>query len=101
MGTNYKHTLEDRCTIARLHADGQSLRQIAATLDCSPSTVSRELKRNTGPRVGYKPVYADEQAWARRWRGSKLVRQPDLQKHVLNRLAMGWSPEQIAGRLAQ
>ena len=102
MGKRYEHlTLEDRCTIARLHADGQSIRKIATALDCSPSTVSRELNRNSGPRVGYKPAYADEQAWARRWRGSRLVRQPDLQEFVLDRLAMGWSPEQIAGRLAQ
>jgi len=102
MGKRYRHlTLEDRCTIARLCTAGQSIRQIATTLDCASSTISRELKRNSGNQVGYEPVYADEQAWARRWRGSRLVRQPDLQKLVLNRLAMGWSPEQIAGRLAQ
>jgi transposase, IS30 family len=102
MGTSYKHlTLEDRCTIARLRADGQSIRKIAATLDCAPSTISRELKRNTGQHLGYKPAYADDQAWARRWRGCKMVRQPDLQKHVLGHLAMGWSPEQIAGRLTR
>jgi len=102
MGTRYRHlTLEDRCTIARLHADGQSIRKIAADLDCSPSTISRELKRNSGNHVGYKPAHADERAWARRWRGSRLTRQPDLQKLVVDHLAMGWSPEQIAGRLAQ
>jgi len=101
MGKRYTQlTLEDRCTIARLRADGQSIRQIAAALDRSPSTVSRELKRNTGSQAGYKPAYAGEQAWARRWRGSRLLRQPDLQKLVLDRLTMGWSPEQIEGRLA-
>ncbi|MBL8642168.1 MAG: IS30 family transposase [Alphaproteobacteria bacterium] len=64
MEKRYKHlTLEDRCTIARLHAD--------------------------------------EQSWARRWRGCRLMRQPDLQNHVLSHLAMGWSPEQISGRLTQ
>lgn len=50
--------------------------------------------------VGYKPVYADDLAWGRRWQGSMLVRQPDLRQAVLNRLAMGWSPEQVSGRLA-
>ncbi|MCF6293834.1 MAG: hypothetical protein L3J04_10615, partial [Robiginitomaculum sp.] len=37
----------------------------------------------------------------RRARGSKhkMDRQPALRKHVLDHLAMGWSPEQIAGRL--
>src|SRR5882724_9260548 len=52
MGEHYDHvTLEDRCAIARLHEGGQSLRQIAAALDRSPSTVSRELKRNRGAQV--------------------------------------------------
>jgi IS30 family transposase len=101
MGKRYRHlTLEQRCAIARLHACGQSLRQIAAVVDCAASTISREIRRNSGHQVGYKPAYADEQAWARRWRGSRLMRQPDLQNHVLSQLAMGWSPEQIAGRLA-
>src|SRR5208337_1045198 len=49
---------------------------------------------------GYKPAYADELAWARRWRGSRLERQPHLQQAVLTRLAMGWPAEQVAGRLA-
>lgn len=101
MGRRYRHLdLEQRCWIARLHADGQSYRQIAAAMDRSASTVSREMKRNSGRRGGYKPAYADEQAWARRWRGSRLARQPDLRRHVLSHLAMGWSPEQVAGRLA-
>lgn len=45
-------------------------------------------------------MHADEQAWARRWRGSKLERHPDLQHAVLDLLAMGWSPEQVASRMA-
>ena len=35
---------------------GQSIRQIAAALDRSPSSISRELKRNSGAQVGYKPA---------------------------------------------
>ena len=102
MGTKYEQlSLEERCEIARLRGDGQSIRQIAASMDRAASTVSRELRRNTGRQVGYKPSYAAEQAWARRWRGSRLARQPDLQKLVLNLLVMGWSPEQIAGRLTR
>lgn len=102
MGTYYEQlSLDERCAIAGLHADGHSIRQIAARLDRSASTISRELKRNTGAQVGYKPGYADEQAWARRWRGSRLARQPILRQFVLDRLAMGWSPEQVAGRLTR
>ncbi|MCX7282460.1 MAG: IS30 family transposase [Novosphingobium sp.] len=93
-------SLEERCSIARLREAGQSIRQIAATLDRQPSTIARELKRNTGNRVGYQPAYAQAQTSARRWTGSRLERDDDLRNAVLGRLAAGWSPEQIAGRLA-
>ena len=88
-------SLEDRCEIARLSANGSSLRQIAAALDRSPSTISRELKRNRGVQVGYKPGYAQQQTRARRWSGSRLEREPDLRRAVLERLSRGWSPEQV------
>jgi len=102
MAGNYSHLeLEDRCSIARLHEGGQSVRQIAAALDRSPSTVSRELTRNRGAKVGYKPAYAHEQARARRWTGSRLERDEALRTLVLGCLECGWSPEQVAGRLRQ
>jgi len=101
MGEHYHQlSLEERCAIARLREAGQSLRQIAAALDRPPSTISRELKRNAGSTVGYKPGYAEEQARARRWSGLRLERDDRLRDDVLTRLAAGWSPEQIAGRLA-
>ena len=102
MGDRYEQlSLEERCTIARLREAGQSLQQIAAALDRSPSTISRELKRNTGKHVGYKPAYAQDQARARRWSGSRLERDDVLRDVVLDRLRAGWSPEQVAGRLAR
>jgi transposase, IS30 family len=101
MGQRYNQVIYDeRARIALLHEAGQSLRKIAAALGRSPSTISRELKRNCGAQVGYKPSWADDLAWSKRWRGSKMERQPALQKHVLEHLAKGQSPEQIAGRLA-
>jgi IS30 family transposase len=102
MGRYYSHlTLDERCTIAQLHQAGQSIRQIAAALDRPPSCVSRELKRNGGVQFGYKPSYAQEQAAARRWTGSRLERNAELRTLVLDQLRRGWSPEQIAGRLEQ
>ena len=99
MARTYRHfSLEDRCEIARLSAEGRSLRQIAAALDRAPSSVARELKRNRGTEVGYKPAYAEQQARARRWSGSKLDRDGELRDMVLERLAR-WSPEQVSGRL--
>ena len=102
MGKHYGHfSLEERCQVAELHQAGHSIQQIAAALDRSPSSISRELKRNRGVQVGYKPTYAQEQAAARRWKGSRLERNAELRDLVLDRLKGGWSPEQIAGWLAR
>ena len=58
------------------------------------------MKRNGSRTQGYLPVYANQQAHARRWRGSKLDRDGPLRAEVLSRLGQGWSLEQVAGRLA-
>ena len=101
MGAIYRHlSIEERCEVARLHTAGYSVRQIAASLDRSPSTISRELKRNGSRTQGYQPGYADQQAHARRWHGSKLERNDSLREQVLACLRQNWSPEQVAGRLA-
>ena len=99
MGQSYRQfSVEERIEIARLCAAGHSIRQIASSLGRAPSSVAQELKRNSGREVGYKPVYAQEQARARRWSGSKLDRDVALRDQVLGQLRAGWSPEQIAGR---
>ena len=101
MGRRYEQlSLDERYEISRLQAEGRSIRQIAAALDRAPSSISRELKRNRRRQVGYKPGYAQEQARARRWVGSRLDREPALRRDVLDGLARGLSPEQVAGRLA-
>lgn len=99
MGQTYRQfTIADRIEIAGLSGAGQSIRQIAAALDRAPSSVARELKRNSGVQVGYQPAYADQQARARRWSGSRLDRDAALRETVLGQLGAGWSPEQVAGR---
>jgi IS30 family transposase len=103
MGSSYGQlSLEERCQIAELRHVGRSIRQIAAALDRQPSTISRELKRNTGQGARaepYRPVYAQEQTAARRWSGSRLDRNAALREQVLGGLGQGWSPEQVVGRL--
>ena len=94
-------TIEERCEIARLRAEGAPLREIAAALDRAPSTIARELNRNSTTEDGYRPRYADQQARARRWCGARLERDEELCTYVLAQLKRGWSPEQVAGRLAQ
>jgi IS30 family transposase len=66
-------------------------------MDRSPSSISRELRRNGGK--DYRPTYAEEQARARRWRGSKLDRNAGLREEVLACLSAGFSPEQSCALL--
>src|SRR3954452_12047254 len=100
MGRSYDQiTSEERRQIACLQQAGRSIRQIATALDRSPSSISRELKRNNGSQVGYQPTYAEQQTAARRWKGSRLERDAELRGLVLDCLKRGWSPEQIAGWL--
>ena len=97
----YKQLSEyERFRIAHLQAAGASQRQIAATLDRAPSTVARELKRNGTPAGRYAPDYAHLAARSRRWRGARLERDGPLREQVLAGLGAGWSPAQVAGRLA-
>ena len=101
MGRTYRHIgIEERCELARLRKEGYSIRQIASALDRSPSSVWREVKRNSRVSGEYEPKYADDQSWARRWTGSKLDRDDSLRERVLSGLRAGWSPEQVSGRLA-
>jgi transposase len=72
---------EERYELARLRETGLSVRQVAARLGRSPSTVSRELARNADPATGgYAPERAHRLAWERqrRPRPSKLSQDPRL-----------------------
>ena len=100
MGQRYDQlSLEERFTVARLQAEGRSIRQIATDLDRSPSTIARELKRNAGRQSSYTPSWAATQSKARRWRGARLDRNEGLRNEVLATLAGGWSPEQTCAAL--
>ena len=56
--------LEEREEISRGIAAGRAVRQIAHRLGRSPSTVSREIRRNDGSQV-YRANQADRRAWER------------------------------------
>jgi IS30 family transposase len=93
-------SMAEREEISRGVAAGDSCRAIAKRLGRAPSTVSRELARNGG-RGRYRAQAADAAAFrrARRAKAAKLVTQPRLRAVVEAKLALRWSPEQIAGRL--
>ena len=93
---------DDRVVIADLRGAGLGVRAIAARLGRSPSTVSRELRRNRDPGSGqYRPFAAQVMAARRRARAGrgKLLRDPVLREFVAGQLAARWSPEQVSHAL--
>jgi IS30 family transposase len=92
--------MAEREEISRGIAAGESSREIAARLGRAPSTVSRELARNGG-RARYRAQAADAATFrrAQRPKPAKLVLEPRLRAVVDAKLALRWSPEQIAGWL--
>ena len=93
-------SLAEREEISRGIVVGQSLRLIATKLNRSPSTISREIKRNGGLNE-YRASQADKTAWDRAHRPKvcKLVENRSLARMVAKKLQLEWSPEQIAGWL--
>jgi IS30 family transposase len=75
-------------------------RRIAQGLGRSPSTVSREIRRNGGCGA-YRASEADRRAWERALRPKpcRLAHHAELRWRVAQKLALQWSPEQISGWL--
>ena len=94
---------EERSIIGWLRQRHWSLRQIADLMGRSPSTISREIRRNcTRQDGGYRAVSAQSRCNVRRRssrEGSKYSRQQ--WSHVRQKLKQRWSPEQIAGRFGR
>lgn len=99
----YQHfTIEEREKLQTLWWQRLSLRTIAQELDRSPSSISRELRRNFPPeRNVYTPRIAHDRALIKRKsRGRKERLKNDRIRHyVFEHLRLRWSPEQISGRL--
>ena len=101
-----KLTTEDRDEIARWHAKGCSVREIARQVGRSPSTISVEIQRGTWRDDNvHTAVYVAIHAQSLRDKRAANSHQPVALKHepleayVRLKLQDGWSPEQIAGRL--
>jgi IS30 family transposase len=71
--------------------------EIAETIGVHKSTISREIRRNTGQR-GYRPKQAQQKALERRDKASKRVGAADWEK-IDQLIELDWSPEQISGYL--
>ena len=88
-----------RYQIYSLKDTGQNQEEIARKVGVSPSTISRELRRNSGKR-GYRPKQANEMALKRRQEVPKAIRMTkEMQARVTEYLNQEWSPEQISGYL--
>jgi IS30 family transposase len=92
--------LAEREEISRGVMAGLSVRSIARSLRRSPSTVSREIRRNGGRR-SYRASAAEQGAWDRALRPKrcKLARNRALARVVAGKLRQQWSPYQVAGWL--
>lgn len=93
---------QDRIFIADSLRAGWSLRKIAAEMGRPPSTISREVRRNSHPRSGdYRPYAAHDRAVARlpRPKVGKIAQNPELRDYIQRKLQIRWSPEQIVHSL--
>lgn len=101
MPKGYHHLDRDqRCQLYTLKKRGDSISTIAKDLTVHRSTVYRELSRNKGKR-GYRYQQADEKARVRQFQAHSLPRKMATKTQTLinEKLAMQWSPQQIAGWL--
>ena len=100
--TGRRLTLAEREEIACARARGEGVRAIARLLGRPPSTISRELARNSRAARGrYRAssAQAAADARARRPKPAKLATNLALRRQVQERLKLNHSPEQIARRL--
>ena len=102
MRKQYNHlSIEERAVIMTELERKSSIRKISSLLGRSPSTISREIKRFPDPS-NYHVRIASRAANARKQRSvrtRKLAPETVLWQIVKTRIRVGWSPEQIAGRL--
>lgn len=90
--------------IRRGLAGGERILALAHRFGRSPSTVSREVMRNSG-RSGYRAFSAGRRAFAaassRRGGKRRLAGEGRLRAYVLEKLKKRWSPEEIVHRMKE
>jgi len=105
MKTEYQQlSVKDREKIAIFRAQGRSIRAIAKELGRHHATIIREITRNGTPIEDdyYLPSQANEKARTRKQEAGKRKRlkSETIRLYVEAKLNVGWSPEQIAGRIS-
>ncbi|MCF7805103.1 MAG: IS30 family transposase [Candidatus Marinimicrobia bacterium] len=88
----------ERFMIANLLDYAYPVSEIAQMLRRSPSTISREIRRNRTPD-GYHAGQADAQAQQRRWDATSRTISDHQWALIEDKIRQDWSPEQIHGWL--
>jgi len=98
--SSYKHlTLDQKCTIAGLLSIKKSIREIAKSIDVNPSTVSREIKRNSVDNIYQASIAYNNYKLRKKANGRPTILTPTVRCQVLLGLKNYHSPEQISGSL--
>ena len=100
MSKSYQQlTEEERIEIYALKREEKSVPQIAKTLKRNPTTIYREIKRNSGLK-NYRPKQAHGKAMERRASERKATKmtEPTL-AYISDKLALEWSPDQISNAM--
>lgn len=96
---NYKQLTEiERYQIQSFLKAGYTKKRIAQEMGRHPSTIGRELNRNSGLR-GYRPQQAQRLAEGRKTLHCHTLINQSTWQHVEDLLRNEWSPEQISGWL--
>lgn len=97
---NYQQLTEhERYQIYSLNKIGMNKTTIAKQLNRDPSTICREIKRNTGKR-GYRPKQAQRLSDERRVSAAKAIKITDeIKSWIVKLLNQQLSPEQVAAYL--
>ncbi len=92
---------DERVRLADLRSEKRTMREIAALMGRSTSTICRELARGADAAGRYRPFEAHLRALLRRHphRPSRMARDAELRDWVVAKLMARWSPEQISRKL--
>jgi IS30 family transposase len=99
----YQHfSIEERERIQEGLWHKESIRDVAASMGRSPSSVSREIRKNLPPVLRtYAPRLAHARALEHRTHRGRILRLKNetIRTYIVDHLKKRWSPEQIAGRI--
>lgn len=88
-------TFSEREDIAIELAKGAGIRAIARKLGRSPSTISREVRRNAATRSGN----FDYRASTAQWHADRAAKRPRLSKLAINTVLRAYVEDRLAGTI--